>query len=142
VSIIDSGQSWRYSPSAITIRVGDTVTWRNGTEAPHTVTSESNGPMNSSILNDGDSYRATFQAVGTFAYYCELHPDMRGTVRVQGASSNPTPRDGQTPLPPTDAASSAQAPPLSRRSAALVLIGVASFTTFLMFGSRLHRRRR
>jgi plastocyanin len=144
VTITESGGRYHFSPSTITIRAGDSVTWSNSTDAPHTVSADSSGPMHSSILNQGGSYRTTFNTAGTFAYHCEVHSYMHGTVRVEAAASHPTaaPRGGATPLPPSDTVSANPSTPLPRRSALLLLIGVVSFTTVLMFGPRLRRRSR
>jgi plastocyanin len=145
VTITESGGQYHFSPSALTVKVGDTVTWHNSTDAPHTVTADSGGPMNSTILNQGNSYQATFNAAGTFAYHCEVHAYMHGTIRVEAAASHPTaaPPNGATPLPPTDqAAPPDTSPTMPRRAAVLVLIGVVSFAAALMFGPRLRRSRK
>src|SRR5262245_49771422 len=80
VTITDSGGRFAFAPGTVTIKTGDAVTWRNSSDAPHTVTSDSSGPMQSGILNQGNSYRVEFNSAGTFPYHCEIHPDMQGTV--------------------------------------------------------------
>ena len=70
-----------YGPSSITVRRGDTVSWVNKDPFPHTVTAA--GTFDSkSIAADGKwSYRAT--KAGEFPYICTLHPNMKGTLKVQ-----------------------------------------------------------
>jgi plastocyanin len=72
-----------YSPSTLTVSRGTTVTWTNNDSAPHTVTSDGSGPLNSSTLGRGASYSFTFTSAGTFSYHCAVHPSMHGTIVVK-----------------------------------------------------------
>lgn len=94
-----------YSPQTITVAAGDSITWTNQDEAPHTVTTTS-GPqaINSPTLSKGQSFTFTFTAPGTYSYYCAVHPDMRAQVVV-------TPPVASAPPPSTTKASSASPPP-------------------------------
>jgi plastocyanin len=72
-----------FGPQAITIRVGDTVTWNN-VEGFHNVVSDTPG-----IFTSGDpavapwTYSFTFTTAGTFGYHCDPHIGlMVGTVVV------------------------------------------------------------
>jgi plastocyanin len=143
VTITESGGRYHFTPSTISIKVGESITWTDSTEAPHTVSSDqAGGPMQSSILNQGDSYRATFNSAGDFAYHCEIHSYMHGTVHVESAAAHRTPPPaGSTPLPPTDASTRGSAP-MGRRGALLALVGVGTFMSVLLFGTRLRRRAR
>jgi plastocyanin len=91
-------KNYAFSPAAITVAVGDTVTWTNMDSAPHTVT-VSSGPVTftSPNLQKGDTFSYTFHTAGTYQYYCAVHPDMMGSVTVTGSGSTPTP----TPTPTT-----------------------------------------
>lgn len=71
-----------YSPAMLNVSRGTTVTWTNGDTAPHTVTSSVSGPLDSPMLNQGDTFSFTFGNAGTFSYYCAVHPTMKGTVVV------------------------------------------------------------
>lgn len=73
-----------FSPVAITVKKGTTVTWTNNDTVTHTVT-ESDGKTgpNSGDLAPGKTYTFTFNETGTFAYKCTIHPSMQGTVTVQ-----------------------------------------------------------
>jgi len=90
-------ENYAFSPAALTVKVGDTVTWTNMDEAPHTVT-VSSGPVKfaSPTLQKGQSFTYTFKKAGTYSYYCAVHPDMKATVKVTGSSTTPTP---STPTP-------------------------------------------
>jgi|GEM_PF-2830591 len=71
-----------FAPSALTIRVGDTVTWTNLDSAIHTVTFSGSASLSSSGLQEGDTHSASFDAVGTYTYICSPHPSMQGTIIV------------------------------------------------------------
>jgi nitrite reductase (NO-forming) len=80
-----------FKPNPATVHVGDTVTWTNDDTQPHTVTSGSNGTpdnkFNSSpnfnpLLSPGQTFQHKFTAAGQYPYFCQLHPNMVGTVSV------------------------------------------------------------
>jgi plastocyanin len=75
-----------FSPSTVSIAVGDTVTWRNTGQAPHNATAD-DGSFATATLNNGQSASHTFTQAGTFSYTCTIHPQMKGTVRVLASSS-------------------------------------------------------
>ena len=74
-----------FEPAAATIDPGDSVTWTNNGAVPHTVTAE-NGLFDSGVLDPGESYTVDFDGQGTLAYYCTLHPEMRGSLTVGSAA--------------------------------------------------------
>lgn len=71
-----------FSPAAITVGVGTTVTWTNNENLRHTVTSSNGAFASSGDLFIDDSYSYTFSAVGTYSYFCSFHPGMTGSVTV------------------------------------------------------------
>jgi plastocyanin len=91
-------QGFAYSPTPITIRVGDTVTWTNKDSAQH---SARFAGMATAILSQGQSGSLTFTSVGTFNYDCAVHGSaMQGRVIVQAATPAPTPPPTAPPPPP------------------------------------------
>jgi plastocyanin len=72
-----------YSPDPITIAAGDSVTWTNLDAAPHTATAADRDVLQTKRLNQGESATITFDAAGTYEYFCEFHPQMSGTLIVQ-----------------------------------------------------------
>ena len=74
-------QDFTFSPDPLEISVGTTVTWTNEDSAPHTATAD-DGSFDSGTLEQGDSFSFTFEEPGTYTYFCEIHPDMTGTVVV------------------------------------------------------------
>ena len=75
-----------FSPSSVTVAVGDAVTWRNTGQAPHNATAD-DGSFKTPTLNNGQSASHTFTQAGTFSYICTIHPNMKGTVRVLSSST-------------------------------------------------------
>lgn len=74
-----------FTPETITVNVGDTVTWSNTTQAPHTSTSD-DGVWDSGNIAPGETYSFTFEEAGTYGYFCAYHEDQVGTVVVQAAA--------------------------------------------------------
>ncbi|MFF0609257.1 cupredoxin family copper-binding protein [Nocardia tengchongensis] len=74
----------KFSPADITIKAGDTVTWKFDDKAPHAVQGIGDVALgiNSPIIRKGE-WSHTFTSPGTYRYLCPLHPDMKGTVTVQ-----------------------------------------------------------
>ena len=73
--------AWRYEPANLKVTVGTTVTWTNEGTAAVTVTSP-DGLFDSDQLAPGASFSVTFDAPGTFRYFCVPYPHMKGTVTV------------------------------------------------------------
>lgn len=77
-----------FSPNPVRAKVGDMVTWTNTDTSLHTVTQGDatkgaiTGGFDSKILAPNKTYSYTFAKGGDFAYYCQLHPTMVGTVVV------------------------------------------------------------
>ena len=92
-----------FSPASLTVTVGDTVTWTNVDDSPHTVTAS--GAFDSGNLNGGQTFSHTFAETGTFSYVCLYHDEMVATITVVPASGS-----GQAPAAATPAPSTAAAP--------------------------------
>ncbi|HEY8172881.1 MAG TPA: plastocyanin/azurin family copper-binding protein [Dehalococcoidia bacterium] len=90
-----SAVDFEFNPSTITIQVGDTVEW-NFSGADHTVKSVAGGELASGNKSAGSSYSHTFNAPGTYEYFCEIHgvaqplSGMAGTVTVAAAPTATT----------------------------------------------------
>ena len=76
-----------YTPSQIIIESGKQVTWVNEDSAFHSVTSgfydTPTELFDSGHLDPFESYTFTFDTVGTYDYFCTLHPWMMGQVIVE-----------------------------------------------------------
>lgn len=76
-------RDFAYSPNPIEIAAGDTVTWTNQDEVPHTATGEDRDVLQSGTISPGASFSQSFPEAGEFGYFCEFHPNMTGTIVVQ-----------------------------------------------------------
>jgi len=76
-----------YIPSLIVIEKGKQVTWVNEDSAFHSVTSgfydAQTELFDSGHLDPFESYTLTFDEIGTYDYFCTLHPWMKGQVIVE-----------------------------------------------------------
>jgi plastocyanin len=93
-------QDFYFSPASITVEPGTTVTWVNQGNAPHTAT-HTGGAFDSGTLQPGQSYSYTFNRAGTYAYYCQIHPYMTGTVVVGGGGGGAAYFAGSATASPT-----------------------------------------
>ncbi|MGE0879374.1 MAG: cupredoxin family copper-binding protein [Acidimicrobiia bacterium] len=74
-------QSFAFSPNPITVKAGTTITVTNKDAAPHTFTADG-GAWTSPSLGPNGTYSRVFNDVGTFAFHCDVHPAMKGTLVV------------------------------------------------------------
>jgi plastocyanin len=89
-----------FTPSELTIKVGDTVRWTNSGGGRHNVRFD-NGSFDDPpdpITTDWTVSRS-FDSEGSFGYYCELHTTMRGTVNVTAVTGPPGPLPPAPPPP-------------------------------------------
>ena len=78
-TVVIDGSS--YAPAAITVKVGDSVTWVNKDPFPHTVTAAGKFDSRSIAANGKWTWRAA--KAGEYAYICTLHPNMKATLKVE-----------------------------------------------------------
>jgi plastocyanin len=86
--------NFEFNPKEIVIPVGATVNWVNQDGAPHTATADDGKLFKSDLLSKGQSFKHTFDTVGEFQYFCELHggaggQDMAGKIKVVPAGQAP-----------------------------------------------------
>jgi plastocyanin len=74
--------NFTFSPQAIVVTAGSTVTWTNQDDIPHTVRAV-DGSFHSKAMDTDDSYSFTFAKPGVYRYFCSLHPKMVGQVTVK-----------------------------------------------------------
>jgi plastocyanin len=131
-----------FSPGTVTVSEGEAVTWSNADGAAHTASGDG---FDTERLDPGQSATVTFPSAGTFAYVCAIHPQMRGTVVVEAATSDgggaPATGGGPTPaatdmMPMTPAAR----PDLIGLGAALLAVFGASMLVGTLWTSRRDRR--
>jgi plastocyanin len=75
-----------FSPNPAVIKAGTEIIWRNADTSIHTVTSGKNSTpdnvFDSKILSPSKEFKFKFDKVGTYDYFCQLHPAMVGEITV------------------------------------------------------------
>ncbi|NOX22537.1 MAG: hypothetical protein GXP36_05495 [Actinobacteria bacterium] len=74
--------NFAFNEPAITVKVGDTVTWTNEENGIQHTTTADEGLWSSGSLDSGDVFEFTFSEPGTYTYLCTIHPSMTGTITV------------------------------------------------------------
>jgi plastocyanin len=74
--------NFSFGPETLTVAVGSTVTWTNRDDIPHTAVS-TDGIFKSKVMDTDEKFTYTFDTLGTFTYFCSIHPKMTGKVVVQ-----------------------------------------------------------
>ncbi|HEY3058133.1 MAG TPA: plastocyanin/azurin family copper-binding protein [Chloroflexota bacterium] len=78
-------QGFAFQPMDLTVAAGTTVTWTNNDSVAHTVTWDDMS-VDSGLFGQGETFTHTFDAPGTFGYYCIPHGSpgtgMHGSVTV------------------------------------------------------------
>ncbi|MFM0212756.1 cupredoxin family copper-binding protein [Paraburkholderia sediminicola] len=75
-------KNFMFSPMALTVKAGSTVTWKNLDGEPHTVVNDA-GMFRSAALDQNDTYQFKFDKPGVYKVFCGIHPNMRETITVQ-----------------------------------------------------------
>lgn len=75
-------RNFAFGNGEIRVPRGTRVTWVNCDAEAHTSTSDGTG-WDSGLLAPNATYSRTFEQAGSFAYHCEPHPFMTGTVVVE-----------------------------------------------------------
>lgn len=76
--------TYEFSPSKLTIKLGDTVRWVDKNATPHNIvgTGAAASVINRTAVNTA-SYSVTFKKLGTYHYECQVHlPNMVGEITV------------------------------------------------------------
>ena len=73
---------WTYGPALLKVSKGATVSIVNQGKEFHTVTSDDPGRPFDISIDTGKTVTFVFDKVGTFAYHCGIHPQMKGVIQV------------------------------------------------------------
>ena len=82
VKIVENNGKYSFDPATLSIPKGTQVIWTNMSDAPHTVTSDTNAFATTSNLTEKQTFMFTFTTAGTYAYHCNVHPYMKATITV------------------------------------------------------------
>ena len=75
---------FKFTPKAVTVKAGGSVTWTNTDKARHNAQTDdgAKGAFDTGDLEKGDTKKVAFDQPGSFSYYCTYHRFMVGTVEV------------------------------------------------------------
>jgi len=73
--------SFSFAPAMTAVAAGSTITWTNRDDVPHNIVSTEQ-QFKSPVLDTDERFSHTFDAPGTYTYYCSIHPKMTGQVVV------------------------------------------------------------
>jgi len=78
-----------YDPDPLAVNKGDGVSWINKDNAPHTVTSKTEGKFDSKAINPAASWILNTAKLdpGNYDYYCTFHPHMMGLLKISGSGA-------------------------------------------------------
>jgi plastocyanin len=76
-------KDFHFTPQTLTVKSGETITWINRDEEPHTVVSVEKQFKKSPPLDTDQEFTITAAAPGTYTYFCSVHPKMTGTIVVE-----------------------------------------------------------
>ena len=78
--------NFAFVPATLTVPAGTTVTVINDDDEPHTATAVDKS-FDSEAIDTNGKWTHAFAAPGRFAYFCEMHPMMKGTIVVTAAGA-------------------------------------------------------
>jgi Icc protein len=73
--------NFSFAPAMAAVAIGSTVTWTNRDDVPHNIVSTGQ-KFKSPVLDTDEQFSHTFDAPGTYEYFCSIHPKMTGQVVV------------------------------------------------------------
>ena len=73
--------NFTFTPAELTVKAGSTVTFENHDDIPHLVVA-TDGAYRSKALDTNDRFSVSFDKPGEYAYFCGLHPHMKGKIVV------------------------------------------------------------
>ena len=81
-------KQFQFMPAELVVKTGTAVTWTNEDDILHTATSGAtpgtpDGTFDGPMDGRGKSFSHTFSQPGRYAYFCNRHNSMTGTVVVQ-----------------------------------------------------------
>jgi len=74
-------KDFKFAPATLTVEHGAKVTVTNRDTTTHTATADG-GAFDTGDLDPGSSKTITLSKAGRYAYHCEIHSFMKGTVVV------------------------------------------------------------
>ncbi len=74
----------QFEPKDVTVKVGQTVSWKNLEDVGHNVVAEEGADFESDTFGKDGTYQFKPEKAGSVKYVCTIHPGMEGTITVEG----------------------------------------------------------
>lgn len=81
-------KNFQYQPTQLSVKPGETVTFRNEDIYDHTVTAD-DGSFNSGNIPGGKTWTLKITQPGTIGYHCIPHPNMKAQLVASGGNVQP-----------------------------------------------------
>lgn len=78
-TVVISGM--QFHPAELSVNKGDTVKWVNKDLVTHNITEYPGKKWTSGPIVSGGSWKKVINK--SFNYYCSIHPNMKGTVKIR-----------------------------------------------------------
>jgi plastocyanin len=83
ITIAGIAGSMSYDPNPASVRVGQTVAWRNADSLPHTASQTGSGGFETGTVAGGAvSVPIRIATAGSLDYFCRIHPAMTARLDV------------------------------------------------------------
>jgi plastocyanin len=73
--------NFAFSPKTLTVKAGTKVAVKNKDSTTHTFTADK-GAFDTGDIDSGSSATVTVKKPGTYAYHCNIHSSMHGTIKA------------------------------------------------------------
>jgi plastocyanin len=77
-------KNFAFDPAKLNVPASAAVTFVNDDQEPHTATAVDHS-FDSEAIDTNGTWSHTFAKPGSYAYFCEMHPYMKGTLVVTAA---------------------------------------------------------
>jgi plastocyanin len=74
---------FKFAPASVTVKHGAKITVTNHDSTAHTATANDGNTFDTGTLDPGSSRTFTVDKPGSYAYHCNIHSFMKGTIVVQ-----------------------------------------------------------
>jgi plastocyanin len=82
ITIQSQNGNMSFSPASASVKIGQTVAWKNADTITHTATQD-NGSFDTGAVAPGTtSAPIQFSSAGSLPYHCSIHPSMVATLTV------------------------------------------------------------
>jgi plastocyanin len=76
-------RDFKFAPASLTVKSGAKVTVTNDDSTAHTATADDGNSFDTGTLDPGSSQAISVSKPGSYAYHCNIHPFMKGTIVVR-----------------------------------------------------------